>query len=90
MPETELPFCKSLSEKEPSAIKKLQVPRMANDIEVSSAFPVTMVNFTTTQLLARGHRKCMKRLTSFSDGLLEAGGGGGWQQQRVWGARSRA
>jgi hypothetical protein len=27
---------------------------MANDVEVSSAFPVTMVDFTTTQLLAQG------------------------------------
>ncbi len=42
----------SPSEKEPSTIKELQVPRMANDVEVSSAFPVTMVDFTTTQLLA--------------------------------------
>jgi hypothetical protein len=45
---------KSPSEKEPSTIKELQVPRMADDVEVSSAFPVTMVDFTTTQLLARG------------------------------------
>jgi hypothetical protein len=44
----------SPSEKEPSTIKELQVPRMADDVEVSSAFPVTMVDFTTTQLLARG------------------------------------
>jgi hypothetical protein len=29
---------------------------MADDVEVSSAFPVTMVDFTTTQLLARGVR----------------------------------
>jgi hypothetical protein len=27
---------------------------MANDVEVSSAFPVTTVDFTTTQLLAQG------------------------------------
>jgi hypothetical protein len=45
---------KSPFEKESSTIKELKVPRMANDIEVSSGFPVTMVNFTTTQLLARG------------------------------------
>jgi hypothetical protein len=45
---------KSPSEKEPSTIKELQVPRLADDVEVSSAFPVTMVDFTTTQLLARG------------------------------------
>jgi hypothetical protein len=44
----------SPSEKEPSTIKELQVPRMADDVEVSSAFPVMMVDFTTTQLLARG------------------------------------
>jgi hypothetical protein len=45
---------KSPSEKEPSTIKELKVPHMANDVEVSSAFPVTMVDFTTTQLLAQG------------------------------------
>jgi hypothetical protein len=44
----------SPSEKEPSTIKELKVPHMANDVEVSSAFPVTMVDFTTTQLLAQG------------------------------------
>jgi hypothetical protein len=44
----------SPSEKESSTIKELKVPRMANDVEVSSGFPVTMVDFTTTQLLARG------------------------------------
>jgi hypothetical protein len=49
-----LTSCQSPSEKEPSTIKELQVPRMADDVEVSSAFPVTMVDFTTTQLLARG------------------------------------
>jgi hypothetical protein len=47
-------FSKSPFEKEASTIKELKDPRMANDIEVSSGFPVTMVNFTTTQLLARG------------------------------------
>ena len=45
---------KSPSEKEPSTIKELKVSHMANDVEVSSAFPVTTVDFTTTQLLAQG------------------------------------
>ena len=44
----------SPSEKEPSTIKELKVSHMANDVEVSSAFPVTTVDFTTTQLLAQG------------------------------------
>src|SRR5215208_2799533 len=54
----------SPSEKEPSTIKELRVPHVANDVEVSSAFPVTMVDFTTTQLLARGVRGAKPRARS--------------------------